>query len=58
MLCFLDAEWPLIGGSFVIEDVHVLWPKKIREHVLRYGSLDQTAIEHWHRVLATTFRTA
>ncbi|WP_292873812.1 nuclease-related domain-containing protein [Microbacterium sp.] len=27
VLCFLDADWPLIGGSFAVNGVDVLWPK-------------------------------
>lgn len=27
VLCFLEADWPLIGGSFAVEDVQVLWPR-------------------------------
>lgn len=27
VLCFLDADWPLIGGSFAVDGVHVLWPR-------------------------------
>lgn len=27
VLCFLEADWPLIGGSFTVDDVHVLWPR-------------------------------
>lgn len=26
-LCFVEADWPLIGGSFVTREVKVLWPK-------------------------------
>ncbi len=26
VLCFLEADWPLIGGSFSVDGVHVLWP--------------------------------
>jgi hypothetical protein len=29
VLCFVDADWPLIGGSFTTRDVHVLWPKRL-----------------------------
>lgn len=29
VLCFVDADWPLIGGDFTIRGVHVLWPKKL-----------------------------
>lgn len=27
VLCFLEADWPLIGGSFSVDGVHVLWPR-------------------------------
>lgn len=26
-LCFIEADWPLIGGSFTVNGVHVLWPR-------------------------------
>lgn len=28
-LCFVDADWPLIGGSFQIRGVDVLWPNRL-----------------------------
>ncbi|KUM36587.1 NERD domain protein [Arthrobacter sp. EpRS71] len=28
-LCFIEADWPLIGGSFSTRGVHVLWPKRL-----------------------------
>lgn len=27
VLCFVDADWPLVGGSFITRGVRVLWPK-------------------------------
>ncbi len=27
VLCFLEADWPLLGGSFTVDDVHVAWPR-------------------------------
>ncbi len=27
VLCFLEADWPLLGGPFTVDDVHVLWPR-------------------------------
>ena len=27
VLCFLEADWPLIGGSFAVNGIHVLWPR-------------------------------
>lgn len=29
VLCFIDADWPLVGGSFVAGGVRVLWPKRL-----------------------------
>lgn len=29
VLCFIDADWPLLGGAFTIRGVEVLWPKKL-----------------------------
>lgn len=29
VLCFVEADWPLIGGSFVTRGVHVLWPSRL-----------------------------
>ncbi|WIE54801.1 nuclease-related domain-containing protein [Curtobacterium sp. MCBD17_003] len=36
-LCFVDADWPLIGGSFSTRGVEVCWPKKLAK---RLTSLD------------------
>lgn len=27
--CFVDADWPLIGGTFTTRGVQALWPKKL-----------------------------
>lgn len=27
VLCFLEADWPLVGGSFTVNEVHVTWPR-------------------------------
>ena len=27
VLCFVEADWPLLGGDFVVRDVTVTWPK-------------------------------
>lgn len=27
VLCFLEADWPLLGGSFTVDEVHVVWPR-------------------------------
>lgn len=28
-LCFVEADWPLVGGAFTARGVHVLWPKRL-----------------------------
>jgi len=33
VLCFVAADWPLIGGAFVTRGVHVLWSKRLVELV-------------------------
>jgi hypothetical protein len=40
-LCFVEADWPLIGGSFTVRGVEALWPKKIASRVSSAtGSID------------------
>jgi len=58
MLCFIEANWPLIGGSFVIDGVDVLWPKKAAEHLLVPGGLDEPMTERVRRSLASAFPAA
>ena len=29
VLCFVEADWPLIGGAFTTRGVFVLWPKRL-----------------------------
>jgi hypothetical protein len=58
MLCFVEADWPLLGGSFTVEGHHVLWPKKIAEHLLRDQTLSEKTITDLHRALAATLPPA
>lgn len=53
VLCFVDADWPLIGGSFTTRDVDVLWPKKLYPKLQAEGSLSIDAVAELHRELAT-----
>ncbi|GAB3569087.1 hypothetical protein GCM10027405_31700 [Arthrobacter alkaliphilus] len=45
-LCFVEAAWPLIGGAFSTRGVHVLWPRRLAEHLAkeRAGDIDVGAI--------------
>jgi hypothetical protein len=49
VLCFIDADWPLIGGSFTVNDVAVVWPKKLKTLLTEPGPLgpDQIADLQW-----------
>lgn len=57
-LCFVEADWPLIGGSFVIADVAVLWPKKLAERLVAAGPLTADDVEAAHRALGPAFPPA
>jgi hypothetical protein len=44
VLCFVDADWPLIGGAFTVNDVAVLWPKKLKALLAESGPVDPDQI--------------
>ena len=52
VLCFVDADWPLIGGSFVIRDVEVLWAKKLYPRLQERGPLATSDVTRLHALLA------
>ena len=58
VLCFVDADWPLIGGAFTTRDVQVLWPKRLQSTLASPGALDAHAIEQVHRSLAKALPSA
>jgi hypothetical protein len=45
-LCFVEADWPLIGGSFVTQGVHVAWPKRLATLIVEGepGVVDAAAV--------------
>lgn len=50
VLCFVDADWPLIGGSFTVQGVGVLWMKKLKKTLTEAGgalSADRIADLQW-----------
>lgn len=53
VLCFVDADWPLIGGSFTTRTVEALWPNKLYRKLHADGPLTVDAIADLHRKLAT-----
>lgn len=55
-LCFVEADWPLIGGSFATRGVQVLWPKRLAKLLVEVeGAVDVAAIRE---ALATHFKPA
>lgn len=58
MLCFVEGDWPLIGGDFSIAGLHVLWPKKAAERLTRPGHIDPSTTQSVHRILASAFPPA
>jgi hypothetical protein len=57
VLCFLDADWPLIGGSFVVDGVHVLWPRLLIQRMTEPVTED-IDVESIHAQLTTAFPSA
>ncbi len=39
ILCFVDADWPLLGGAFAVQNVEVLWPKRLKREFARHSML-------------------
>lgn len=58
MLCFVDADWPMFGGSFTISGVDVLWPGKAADKLTCAGSLTTGQTQTLHRHLAHSFPVA
>ena len=58
MLCFVGADWPLIGGSFMTAGVDVLSPKKAAQRICEPAVLSTGATTTIHAVLATAFPVA
>jgi hypothetical protein len=56
-LCFVEAEWPLIGGAFTSRGVHILWPKRLAGILVetRTGTVDVPTIRD---LLAARFESA
>lgn len=48
-LCFVEADWPLIGGSFTTRNVRVLWPKRLAKTLkdASEGELDVAAVREF-----------
>lgn len=55
-LCFVEADWPLIGGAFTSRGVHALWPKRLAKLLVEaQGHVDVPAVRE---ALASHFKPA
>lgn len=52
VLCFVEADWPLIGGSFTTRGVEALWPKRLYPKLKASGPLALDEFADIHRRLA------
>jgi hypothetical protein len=55
MLCFVDADWPLVGGDFTISSIQVLWPKKAAGLITKAGAVDESTAKQVFGALASAF---
>ena len=58
ILCFVDAEWPIIGGAFSVDGVDIVWPGRAIELVTKPGPLDSPVMDGLREVLAQAFPPA
>jgi hypothetical protein len=54
VLCFVEADWPLIGGDFIVGGIHVVWPRLLVNRIIpaNGASIDADAV---YRRLTETF---
>ena len=58
VLCFVEADWPLIGGTFTTRGVQALWPKKLYPKLQAEGPFTADTVAEIHRKLAHELRAA
>lgn len=57
VLCFVEADWPVISGAFITRGVHVVWPKRLGK-LIGGGEPRIVDVPEVTRVLASTFPSA
>ena len=57
ILCFIEADWPLLGGAFTTRGVEVLWPKKLYSRVTASAPFE-FELDALHRALAAALPPA
>lgn len=56
-LCFIEADWPLVGGAFSTRGVHVLWPKRLAKVLLEQATGD-VDVGRMREAVASRFTSA
>jgi hypothetical protein len=56
-LCFVEADWPLVGGGFATRGVHVVWPKRLVK-LLGGASEGPVVVADVRAALASRFKPA
>lgn len=57
VLCFLEADWPLIGGSFTVNRIQAVWPRLLIKQMI-VETAETLDIEAIHARLAAAFPAA
>lgn len=58
-LCFVEADWPLIGGAFQVNGIDVLWPKLLVKRLTETPAGDCSVdVDAVHARLARAFPVA
>lgn len=52
VLCFVGADWPMIGGSFATRHVVAVWPRKLFTALVKEGPIALEDVERMHAALA------
>ena len=58
VLCFVEADWPLIGGAFSSRGVEAMWPKRLYPRLRAEGPLGPEHLALIHRTLGTALPPA
>ena len=58
VLCFVESDWPLLGGSFTSRGVEVLRPKKLYPKLKADGPVGIETVIEVHRALASALPPA
>jgi len=58
VICFVEADWPLLGGAFATRGVEVLWPKRLYPRLKVGGEIGSEKLSDLIRQLAAVLPPA